>query len=111
MPDIGDLRDRSDNPVIGCMSAETDIGDKMNVSGICYYLDKDDFRVEFGTIVGYEENFLTPDNEDKLYIVVELPNMGNTVIMRECVISDDWNVVGIVGETLIEVEPWKIGAI
>jgi len=76
-----------------------------------YYLDKDDFRVEFGTIVGYEEFMLTPDNEDKLYIVVELPNLGNTVIMRECVIDDDWNVVGIVGETLIEVEPWKIGAI
>jgi hypothetical protein len=108
MPGIGDLRDRSDNPVIGCMSDKLDIGDKMSIT---YYLDKDDFRVEFGTIVGYEEFMLNSDNEDKLYIVVELPNYGNTVIMRECVVDDKCRVIGIVGETLIEVEPWRIGAI
>jgi len=79
--------------------------------GITSYLDKDDFRVELGTIVGYEEFLLNPDNEDKLYIVVRLPNYGNTVIMRECVLDDEWRVTGVVGETVIEVEPWKIGAI
>lgn len=72
------------------------------------YLDKDDFWTEIGSIVGYEENFLTPDNQDKLYVIRSLPNYGNTVIMREVDTSD---YSRIVGETDIEVEPWKIGAI
>jgi len=76
-----------------------------------YYLDKDDFRVQIGTVVGYEENFLTPDNEDKYYVVVRLPNLGNTVIMSECLINDNGEATDILREATIEVEPWKIGAI
>lgn len=78
---------------------------------ITYYLDKDDFRVEIGTVVAYEENFLTSDNKDKLYVVRRLPNYGNTVIMCECTIDDKGRVSDIVDLREIEVEPWKIGAI
>ena len=76
-----------------------------------YYRDKDDYKVEIGAIVGYEEEFLTSDNRDKLYVVCELPNMANTVIMRECLMDDNGCVAGIVDTRPIEVEPWKIGAI
>lgn len=76
-----------------------------------YYLDKDGYKVEIGAIVGYEEEFHTLDNMDKLYIVCSLPNLANTVIMRECLVDDEWLMAGITDTRPIEVEPWKIGAI
>lgn len=76
-----------------------------------YYLDKDGYKVCIGAIVGYEENFLTLDNRDKLYVIREMPNLANTVIMRECRMDDKGGVIDIPGATDIEVEPWKIGAI
>lgn len=77
-----------------------------------YYLDQDGYKVEIGAIVGYEENFLTPDNTDKWYVVCELPNMANTVIMRECLVDGEtWQCGGITDTRPIEVEPWKIGAV
>lgn len=75
------------------------------------YLDKDDFWTGIGTIVGYEENFLNSGNQDKLYVIRSLPNYGNTVIMREAVINGNTGFSCIVGNSDIEVEPWKIGAI
>ena len=82
---------------------------------ISSYLDKDGYKVQIGAIVGYEEYFLNPDNEDKLYVILKMPNYGNTVIMYEIVInqtsSGKWDNFCIVDNTPIEVEPWKIGAI
>lgn len=78
---------------------------------VLYYLDKDDYKVEIGAIVAYEEFFLTPDNADKLYVVRRLPNYANTVIMHECLMDDKGGVAGITDARGIEVEPWKIGAI
>lgn len=74
------------------------------------YLDGDDFRVEIGTIMQFTEFFATPDTECKYYVVRRLPNLGNTVILCECLI-DDTGAVAELRESCIEVEPWKIGAI
>lgn len=83
----------------------------MDNTDVLYYLDEDGYKVEIGAIVGYEEEFHTPDNQDKLYVVRRLPNYANTVIMSECHMDDNGCVAGIADARLIEVEPWKIGAI
>lgn len=76
-----------------------------------YYLDEDDFRVEIGTVVMFTEFYETPDTEGKYYRVDRLPNLGNTVIMSECLIGEYGEVTDILPNSGIEVEPWKIGAI
>lgn len=83
----------------------------MDNTDVLYYLDEDGYKVEIGAIVGYQENFQNPDNVDKLYIVRRLPNYANTVIMSECLVDDECHFVSITDARLIEVEPWKIGAI
>jgi len=75
------------------------------------YLDEDGFRVGIGTVMQFTEFCSTPDNEDKYYVVLELPNCGNTVILAECLIGDEGEVTDTLRESHIEVEPWKIGAI
>ena len=75
------------------------------------YRDKDDFLVEIGTVVAYEEAFLTPDNETKTYVVRRMPNLGDTLILSECLIGDNGEVTDILSEETIEVEPWRVGAI
>ena len=73
------------------------------------YRDKDDFLVEIGTVVAYEA-FSSSDNETKTYVVRRMPNLGDTLILSECLIGDG-EVTDILSEETIEVEPWRVGAI
>lgn len=75
------------------------------------YLDEDGFRVQIGTVVMFTEFCETPDNEGKYYVIREMPNSANTLILSECLIDDHGAVTDVLRECTIEVEPWKIGAI
>lgn len=89
-------------------------GDK--VIEIVSYVDKEGDVIEIGTHVGFREEFCNrcePGIQCPSYIVLDLPNRGNTVIMTEIVYIPDsgCNYVVINPNVAIEVEPWKIGAI
>lgn len=80
------------------------------------FQDNNGFIVDVGTIVGFEEMFDNSDNPEKSYIVVDLPNLGDMVVMSEVRymydesdMSDKWVVIN--PNDQISVEPWKIGAI
>jgi hypothetical protein len=90
------------------LSNKTDRSDKMDAT---YYLDEDDFRVEIGTVVSFREEFDDPDMPGKTYVIRRMPNLGDTLILSECLIDDNGAVTDILRESTIEVEPWKIGAI
>ena len=75
-----------------------------------------DERVEYGTMVGFQEEFCIRCETDKpcpSYIVLEMPNSGNTVIITEIVFNGDesGNYTVIDPNATLEVEPWKIGLI
>jgi hypothetical protein len=72
---------------------------------------QDDFRVEIGTVVSFREEFDDPDMPGKTYVIRRMPNLGDTLILSECLIDDNGAVTDILRESTIEVEPWKIGAI
>lgn len=74
------------------------------------YTDNLGFLVDVGTVVGYREEFDNLDMSDKAYIVRGLPDYGNMVEMSECELDESGNPVNV-DETVITVEPWKIGAI
>ena len=76
-----------------------------------WYLDEDGFRVEIGTVVMFTEFCETPDTAGKYYVIREMPNSANTLILSECLIGDNGEVTDVLRETTIEVEPYKIGAI
>lgn len=80
------------------------------------FTDKMGYRVDVGTIVGFEEVWCTGCEKDiqcPSYIVVDLPNYGNMVVMTQIrwnsEDSDDWSIID--PNQAITVEPWKIGAI
>lgn len=76
-----------------------------------WYLDEDGFRVEIGTVVSFTEFCETPDTEGKTYVIREMPNSGNTLILSECLIDDKGAATDILRESTIEVKPFQIGAI
>lgn len=74
------------------------------------YRDENDYTIEIGTHVGFAEEY---DKENKTYIVLDLPNLANTVIMTRILYFGDetGNYVVINPNCTIEVESYKIGAI
>lgn len=75
------------------------------------FQDMNDNLVDIGTVVAFTEFCETPDTEGKTYIVREMPNCGDTVIMAECLIGDEGEVTDILRESPITVKPFQIGAI
>jgi hypothetical protein len=80
------------------------------------YVDIEGDTVEIGTMVGFREEFCTscePGIQCPSYIVLDLPNAGNTVVMTEIVFFRDETCRYTVTDpnATLEVEPWKIGAI
>lgn len=80
------------------------------------YQDTEGDTIEIGTHVGFREEFCISCESGiqcPSYIVLDLPNMGNTVIMTEIVYNQDESgqYTVIDPNVTIEVEPWKIGAI
>lgn len=83
---------------------------------ITQYTDKDGYVVKIGYVLGWEENFQTPENEMKYFVLEGLPDLGNMLIVRE-IASFDWNeqdgykITHLEGSAPFVVEPWKMGAI
>lgn len=97
---------------LSCMSPESDKPDKGDKTvETTWFLDEDDFRVEIGTVVMFTEFCETPDTAGKMYVIREMPNCGDTLILSECLIDDNGAPTDILRESTIEVEPWRIGAI
>jgi len=71
------------------------------------------FVVTVGTMVSFTEFYVTPDMPDLVYMVVDLPNCGDMVVMAEISVSPDnyeiWEFVTT--SPVISVEPWKIASI
>lgn len=80
------------------------------------YYDEDGYKVQIGTVVAFNENFATPDNEDKTYKILEMPNCADTLIIREIT---DYSYDSDTGDETyvevpnsdIEVKPYQVGAI
>lgn len=86
--------------------------------------DMNDNEIEIGTIVTWTEFFAEGPDSDKTYIVTDIINCGDMVEIAQVVwvcpdpiASGDADETGIwvkldeAGDTPMEVEPYKIGAI
>jgi hypothetical protein len=84
------------------------------------YTDSLGYKVNVGTVVGWNENFCDGTEKDgKSYVVRNLLNCADMVEMQEIPDTEDltdWydesaNTTKELDTPLISVEPWKIGAI
>jgi hypothetical protein len=87
---------------------------------IMYYEDSLGYRVNVGTVVGWDENFCDGTEKDgKSYVVRNLPNFADMVEMQEIPETEDltdWsdesvNTTKKLDTPVISVEPYKVGAI
>lgn len=124
-------------PDIGCMSdipelsgSERVCPDKSDIIGVIMklgeFVDENGYVVKIGETVSFTEFFeeyemsVMDGKSNLVYIVTDLPNMGDMVEMREAFQmyknapkeSGLWAIWEIVPESrTISVEPWRIGCV